>query len=120
MKVLSVDDNPLNLKVARKMLEKAGYEVEVVLSGQEALEKIEGEDFNLILIDIRMPGMDGYECTSKIREKGGRFVELPIVALTAEPEQSARKKCMDVGMNDFVGKPFKAKTLIDVISKWAP
>jgi len=115
--VLLAEDNPVNQKLARIMLTKAGYQVEVANNGQEAVEKFSSspEDFDLIFMDIQMPEMDGMEATITIRKKG--FNTIPIVAMTAHAMKGDREKCLEVGMDDYVTKPIKRETVFKMIEK---
>jgi len=116
--VLLVEDNPVNQKLAKLMLTKAGYQVEVANNGREAVEKIttSPENFDLIFMDIQMPEMDGMEATETIRKKG--FDTIPIVAMTARAMKGDREKCLEVGMDDYLTKPIKRETVFKMIEKW--
>ena len=110
--ILLVEDNMINQKVAMRLLEKAGCVVTVAVNGVEAIEKIQQANFDVVLMDCQMPVMDGLTATSKIRE----FNEnTPIIALTANAQDSDREACMKAGMNDFVSKPFRPDTLLSSI-----
>ena len=110
--ILLVEDNMINQKVATKLLEKAGCEVTIANNGVEALDKIQGARFDVVLMDCQMPVMDGLTATAKIREFDNKT---PIIALTANAQDSDREACMQVGMNDFVSKPFRPDTLFSAI-----
>jgi len=110
--VLLVEDNMINQKVATRLLEKAGCEVTVANNGVEALEQLQVCSFDVILMDCQMPVMDGLTATAKIRETD---TKIPIIALTANAQDSDREACMQVGMNDFVSKPFRPDTLFSAI-----
>lgn len=116
-KVLVVDDNDLNLKVASGMMEPFKVHVDVASSGSEALEKLKTNRYNIIFMDHMMPGMDGVECTSRIRESDKETI---IIALTANVVSEARELFASCGMNDFVSKPFKMRDLYAVFKKWLP
>jgi CheY-like chemotaxis protein len=108
-----VDDNQLNLKLTKSMLEKQNFEVKAFDNGYAALEELEKEDFDVILLDIHMPELDGYEITVKIRKSGNsRIKEIPIIALTAAATQNEINKCLECGMNDYIVKPFKKEELV--------
>ena len=100
--------------IARAMLESEGYETVTAKDGGEAVSKVENESFDLVLMDLRMPKVDGIEATKRIRQTG-RFDNLPIVALTANAFKTDVKRCMDAGMNEFIGKPVKKEELLRVI-----
>lgn len=113
LKIMLVDDNQLNLKLTKSMLEKQNFEVKAFDNGYTALEELEKEDFDVILLDIHMPELDGYEITEKIRESGNpRIKEIPIIALTAAATQNEINKCLECGMNDYIVKPFKKEELV--------
>ena len=115
-RVLVVDDNPVNLLVARGLVEKAGYSVEVARNGREAVDAVGREDFALVLMDCQMPEMDGLEATRQIRASGNRS-STPIVALTASglPEELAA--CRAAGMDDCLVKPVSASMLQRALSR---
>jgi PAS domain S-box-containing protein len=112
-KLLVVDDNAMNLKLASKIFSKMGHTVDIADSGQQAISKIENEDYDIIFMDMQMPEMSGIEATEIIREKGNTT---PIVALTANAFDSDRKACMAAGMNDFATKPLRRDELHRIIS----
>jgi CheY-like chemotaxis protein len=118
VRILMAEDNELNRKFATFMLSKAGYRLEVVFNGKEAVDKFlsDPEGFDLILMDIQMPVMDGKEATRMIREKG--FTQIPIIALTAASMKGDREKCLEAGMNDYISKPIKRDALYNMIKKW--
>ncbi len=113
--VLLVDDNIINLKLGIRILEKIGYKPDVAHNGKEAIEMIEQKKYDLILMDILMPEMDGLEATRLIRNK---YQHQPkIIAMTANIMESDRKACFDAGMDDFISKPFKLEELLNAIDK---
>jgi CheY-like chemotaxis protein len=118
LRLLLVDDNPLNLMIARKVLEKAGAKVTTAADGREAVAKVEAGDYTLVLMDVQMPEMDGYEATAALR-KQRRFADLPIIAVTAHAMDSAREACLKAGMNDYLSKPIDPKTMIALVAQWA-
>ncbi len=119
-RILVVEDNPVNRMVACATLEKAGYRVEVATNGLEAVIAVRDDEFQLVLMDIQMPEMDGLEATRAIREmeqeRGGR--RLPIVALTAHALAEERERCLASGMDDFLAKPFRAEELLTLLEHW--
>ncbi|HHL40196.1 MAG TPA: response regulator [Deltaproteobacteria bacterium] len=121
LRVLVAEDNPVNRKVAAAMLEKRGHAVRVVSNGREAVEAVGEEDFDLILMDVQMPVMGGYEATAAIRamerEEGGHRL---IVAMTAHAMKGDRERCMEAGMDEYLSKPLKAAELFDVIDRLLP
>ncbi len=116
-KLLLVDDNATNLFVANKILIDLGYECIIAQSGKEALDKLSSERVDLVLMDVQMPDMDGYEATRQIREKVPNGKNLPIVAMTAHAFNNHREQCIAAGMNDFIAKPFKPDALADAIDR---
>ena len=106
-RILMVEDNPLNAFVGTKFLQKWGVVLEIAENGKIALEMVENSSYDLILMDLQMPVMDGYEATIKIRElKDPQKAGVPILAISAAAEQHIQNKAMEVGMNDYVHKPF--------------
>ncbi|MFF7107709.1 hybrid sensor histidine kinase/response regulator [Pseudomonas sichuanensis] len=117
--ILLVEDNPVNQLVAKGLLGKLGCQVQVAAQGAEALEFLEQETFDLVLMDCNMPVMDGYEASRRIRQSG-RWPELPIVALTANAMPEERERCRAAGMNDYLAKPFRREELLALIDHWVP
>lgn len=115
-KVLLAEDNPMNQKLAGMLLRRAGCETRVVASGGEAVEAVREEEFDIVLMDVHMPGMDGLEATRRIRRDLGRG-DLPIVAVTASAMPEDREACVEAGLDDFVSKPFTPETLLGVIRR---
>ncbi|MBC7659095.1 MAG: CHASE domain-containing protein [Chitinophagaceae bacterium] len=119
VKVLVVEDVVVNQIVAKKMLEKFGLSVDLAVNGLAALEAVQARHYDLVFMDCQMPVMDGYESTRLMRETvNGRFVTLPIVAMTANAMKGELEKCLAAGMNDHVSKPIDSKTLQKVLRKW--
>jgi signal transduction histidine kinase/DNA-binding response OmpR family regulator len=118
-RVLLVDDNPINQIVARDMLEIAGLDVSVANNGQQAVDLVASEEFDLVLMDIQMPVMDGYEATRIIRRQTAQS-ELPILAMTAHAMSSVRDKCLAVGMNGHITKPIDLHSLYHTLAQWLP
>lgn len=118
-KVLVVDDNPINRKVAALQLERMGCEVGLANHGKEALKAVQDAHFDLVLMDVRMPVLDGIEATERIRALGGRWLHLPIIALTADGFEETRQACLDAGMNDHLAKPFQAQDLRNIVVRHA-
>jgi CheY-like chemotaxis protein len=118
VRILLAEDNPVNQKLAKLMLTKAGYQVEVANNGREAVEKFTSspEDFDLIFMDIQMPKMDGLEATQAIRSKG--FDTIPIVAMTANAMKGDREICLEAGMNDYTTKPIKRDIVFGILEKF--
>jgi PAS domain S-box-containing protein len=111
-KVLLVEDNPINQLVAQKFLIRWGLAVDCAKDGKEALRLIVNQDYHMILMDLQMPVMDGYEATKQIRQmQSAYFKNIPIIALTASAMSDTRNKVLEIGMNDFILKPFKPDDL---------
>lgn len=118
-KVLLVEDNLVNQKVAVGMLKKFGVDVEVVADGQQAIDRLQlrGPDYyRMVFMDMEMPTLDGYAATRKIRSDS-RFDHLPIVAMTAHAMKGDMERCLDAGMNDYISKPISATLLYEVLEK---
>jgi signal transduction histidine kinase/HPt (histidine-containing phosphotransfer) domain-containing protein/ActR/RegA family two-component response regulator len=115
--ILLVEDNEINQQVARELLEQQGLLVHVVSNGQEAVSALEQSTYDLVLTDIRMPIMDGYEATAQIR-KNPDYKDLPIVAMTAQALAGDREKSLAAGMNDHISKPIDPERLFAVLGKW--
>ena len=117
-RLLLVEDNAVNQKVACKMLEKLGYRVDVAGNGQEAVAAHERSPYPLIFMDCQMPEMDGFEATALIRKMEGQSAHTPIVAMTANAMQGDRERCLAAGMDDYVAKPIRPKDLQTVLDTW--
>jgi CheY-like chemotaxis protein len=115
--VLLVDDDKVNRRLVREMLARAGYLCTTAREGAEAIAALECGRYDLVLMDCRMPGKDGYDTAAAIRrnEKGGR--RIPIIAMTAEVSPGWRIRCHDAGMNGFVSKPITASTLYRLLEQ---
>jgi len=115
--ILLVDDNPINIKVAEYVLKKITNNILIATNGKEAFELYKTTPIDVILMDIQMPVMDGYEATKKIREYEIDVQKTPcdIIALTANALKGEKEKCLYVGMNDYLSKPFKPESLITII-----
>ncbi len=110
-RILVVDDNPVNRAVVSRQLRKFGYLVESVAGGQEAVERIGAEEFDLVLMDCQMPEMDGFEATRSIRAREATGARIPIIALTADSAPEDRAMSLAAGMDDHLVKPFQAEEL---------
>ncbi len=118
--ILLVEDNIVNQKVALKMLEKLGYSADVANDGMKAIEMSFLKHYDLILMDVQMPRLDGYEATGKIRASEKNGVHVPIIAMTANAMSSDRQKCLETGMDDYLSKPVKINVLSEMLKKWLP
>jgi signal transduction histidine kinase len=116
--VLIAEDNPINQRVATRILEKMGCRVGVAANGQEAVERLSAEDYDLVLMDCQMPVMDGYEATSVIRASSNRVARVPIVAMTAHALPGDKERCLAAGMDDYISKPVNAADLRRLVGKF--
>ena len=117
--VLLVEDNALNVEVAAGLLSEAGVQVDVAENGAVAVHKVQQQHYDLVLMDMQMPVMDGVTATQEIR-KFEQLEALPIVAMTANAMQQDRERCLNAGMQDFVGKPIEPDELWAALLKWIP
>lgn len=118
-RILLVEDNPVNQRVARRQLEKLGHEVFVEGSGEGALEALSVLEFDLVLMDCRLPGIDGYEATAALRRLEGTAASLPVIAMTANALAGDRERCLAAGMDDYLTKPFRVEDLEEILDRWA-
>ena len=118
--VLLVDDEPINQKVALAILNKFGLQADLAVNGREAVEKVQEKPYSLVLMDIQMPEMSGYEATQAIRvwEKETGRTPVPIIAMTAYAMETTRKECLALGMNDFLTKPIRPDILAERLRPW--
>jgi len=115
--ILLVEDNPLNQELSTEILKMNGFSVSVASNGKEALQKLETENFDCVLMDCQMPVMDGYEATRQIR-KQEKFRYLPVIALTANAMKGDKEKALRAGMNDHIAKPVDPDAMFSTIAKW--
>lgn len=128
VRVLLAEDNMVNQKVAKAMLEKLGCIVEVAIHGAQAVERFREQPYDLIVMDCQMPVMDGLQATREIRlverDRAGPNDDpasgVPIIALTAHAMPEDRALCMDAGMNDYLSKPVRTDSLRQALLKWVP
>ncbi|MFT4515959.1 MAG: two-component system sensor histidine kinase/response regulator, partial [Planctomycetota bacterium] len=118
MPVLVAEDNEINRRVIIGMLKRIGCCVTFAVDGREALQFVKQHDYALILMDCQMPEMDGFEATRAIRALGGNYMDLPILALTANVLPADREACMAAGMSDFLPKPIKLDLLRSAVKRW--
>lgn len=116
--VLVVEDNPVNQMVIKGKLKKQGADVVVADNGQIAVDLIQQQLIDVVLMDCQMPVMDGFEATRCIRQLGGNYARVPIIAVTANAMTKDRQRCLDAGMNDYLSKPVDSNQLLDAIRKW--
>jgi CheY-like chemotaxis protein len=119
-RVLLAEDNPVNRKLAMTFLRRLGFEAEEVENGCQALELLGRDRFDLVLMDVQMPEMDGMEATRRIRagQGGDDHMDIPIIALTAHAMHGDRERCLRVGMSDYLAKPIRMAELSDKLQRW--
>jgi CheY-like chemotaxis protein/HPt (histidine-containing phosphotransfer) domain-containing protein len=117
-RILVAEDQSVNQELAIMMLERMGHHVDVVANGEEAVEAVRHKKYDVVLMDCRMPEMDGYTATQAIRKREGKGKRIPIIAVTANAMQGDHEKCLKAGMDDYVTKPIKAEKLEAVLSRW--
>ena len=119
-RVLLAEDNPVNQEVARGMLASFGFDVVVAINGQEAVERVADEPFDIILMDCQMPVVDGFDATREIRqwEITCGVPRRPIIAVTANALPEDRERCIEAGMDDFLSKPYTIDKLRDLVKHY--
>jgi CheY-like chemotaxis protein len=113
--ILLAEDNTFNANIARRFITGWGAEIDVVADGWQAIEFVSRKKYDLILMDVQMPQLDGFACTKKIRK---HFKDIPIIAVTASPKNEIQQDILACGMNDFVSKPFKPNELRSKIMEY--
>ncbi len=126
VRILLAEDNIVNQRVAMQMLRKMGHDVVLAGNGREAFEATQHERFDLVLMDVQMPDMDGFEATAAIRQFEAKLRHakisrrpLPVVAMTAHAMSGDRALCLSAGMDDYITKPVDAGALADLIEKFS-
>jgi CheY-like chemotaxis protein len=116
-RILLVEDDPLNREIMAELVQLAGLNVELAKNGEEAVQAVQHSGFDLILMDLQMPRLNGLEATLRIRElpNGGT---VPIIALTGNAFNADRQRCLNAGMNDFLAKPFRPELLFNTLLTW--
>ncbi len=117
-RLLLVEDNNINQKVAILTLKKLGYQADIASNGREALDAIAAHNYDLVLMDCIMPEMDGLEATRLLRSTGGRAAKVPVIAMTANAFAEDRAACLAAGMNDYLSKPFREAELSEKLESW--
>ena len=117
-RILLAEDNPINQRVAVKILEKKNYIIDVANNGLEALKALDSKNYDIVLMDVQMPEMDGLTATREIRKLSTTIKDIPIIAMTANAMKGDEEQCLDAGMNDYISKPFKPVELYAMIEKW--
>nr|WP_238380034.1 response regulator [Janthinobacterium sp. Marseille] len=117
-RVLAVDDNPVNLQIAERMLARFGCQVDTASDGQQALRMVHVRHYDLILMDCQMPNMDGYQTTALLRAAETGDEHVPIIGWSSGVNRSERDTCLAIGMDDFIFKPIRMRPLSDMLSRW--
>jgi CheY-like chemotaxis protein len=120
LRVLVVEDDKVNQLVVLGMLRQMAHSADCVADGVEALEALNRQSYDIVLMDVRMPNMDGIEATQRIRRLAAPLALIPIIALTANATTEERLRCADAGMSDFISKPFRRAELETAMEKWRP
>jgi two-component system, sensor histidine kinase len=110
------EDNPINQRVGMLILQRAGFVIDVVSDGNEAVQAHMASPYDLILMDCQMPAMDGFEASRQIRSMKAK--QPIIIAVTANALLGERERCLRAGMDDYLSKPFQAEELVAVVRKW--
>jgi len=119
LRVLVAEDNAVNQRLATRLLEKRGHSVVIVTNGKEALKTLEREEFDLVLMDVQMPEMDGLETTAAIRTKElGSELHLPVIALTAHAMKGDEERFLTAGMDGYLAKPIRPQELDEILAKY--
>jgi CheY-like chemotaxis protein/HPt (histidine-containing phosphotransfer) domain-containing protein len=116
---LLAEDNAINQKLALRLLQKAGYSVDVVENGLQAVNAVQKKQYSLVLMDVQMPELDGFDATRQIRALPSPTGIIPIVAMTAHALAGDREKCLEAGMNDYLSKPLNIDEVLTVVNKYA-
>ncbi|GJL94310.1 MAG: hybrid sensor histidine kinase/response regulator [Hyphococcus sp.] len=116
--VLLAEDNKINAVLATAIIKRAGHSVEVAKNGEEALTAVQKTPYDVVLMDMHMPELDGLEASRRIRALASEGAHVPIIALTANAMSADRQKCINAGMDDFLSKPFEPEDLIEKLEKW--
>ncbi|HKY90748.1 MAG TPA: response regulator, partial [Nevskiaceae bacterium] len=119
LRVLVAEDNEINQQVARELLEAVGVEVTIAENGVQAIQRLNTQVFDVVLMDLQMPEMDGIEATKRIRAESGPLARIPVIAMTANAMAEDRDHCLEAGMDDHIGKPVDVVQLYDVLARHA-
>jgi len=115
LRILLAEDSPATQSLISIIMEQMGFDLTIVDNGQAAVEFLEKEEVDLVLMDCQMPQMDGFKATTQLRAKG---IETPVVALTAYAREEDEEQCLAAGMNDFLSKPFRMSEMRAILQKW--
>jgi CheY-like chemotaxis protein len=119
LKVLLVEDTPINLKLVQHQVQLLGHQSESAENGQQALDKLAQNDYDVVLMDCQMPVMDGYSATRALRQREGADYHTVVIGMTAYAMQGDREKCLDAGMDDYLSKPVMIKDLKVMLERWS-
>ena len=117
-RILLAEDNPVNQKLAVILLQKAGFSVDAVDDGLQAVEKVKTGEYSAVLMDLQMPEFDGLEAARRIRADPQGPQHIPIIAMTADADESDRAACLEAGMDDYISKPIDSKILLAILDRW--
>jgi signal transduction histidine kinase/DNA-binding response OmpR family regulator/HPt (histidine-containing phosphotransfer) domain-containing protein len=121
LRLLLAEDNQINQKLALALLQKAGYSVDAVENGLQAVQKVKTGQYNAVLMDVQMPELDGLDSTRQIRIwEAPRKRHIPIIAMTAHAMSGDRERCLEAGMDDYISKPIEPKVLLNALDRWIP
>ncbi len=118
VRILLAEDNVINQQIAVKLLQKMGCAVDIAVNGEEAIAALGRKSYDLVLMDVQMPVLDGVEATRRIRKLGGDYADLPIIAMTAHAMEGVRDEYIGAGMSDYIAKPFDPKDLRAMVEHW--
>jgi CheY-like chemotaxis protein len=117
LRILLAEDNAVNQKLALRLLERLGYRADVAGNGLEAIQALERQAYDLVLMDVQMPELDGLEATRQIRQRGSQLEQPRIIAMTANAMQGDRELCLAAGMDDYVSKPIRVEELVAALER---
>jgi CheY-like chemotaxis protein len=119
LKILLVEDTPINLKLVQHQVQLLGYQWESAENGQQALDKLVQDRYDIVLMDCQMPVMDGYQATQALRQREGKNRHTVVIGMTAYAMQGDREKCLEAGMDDYLSKPVMIKDLKVMLERWS-
>lgn len=120
LRILLAEDNVSNRKVTLKMLERLGYKADAVINGHEVIQALERQQYDLVIMDIVMPKMSGFDAAKEIRRRFPASKQPKVIALTAFVIPSSKEMCLEAGMDDYIGKPVTMQELAKIIGKHLP